>query len=261
VLAAGAIYTPTILQRSGFKGRVGASLRLHPTIRVIAVFEETIDAHLSRLPLAAVTEFMPDQRVGGSVFSPAFFAMALGEDLENRAQLQAHWRQSGLYYGMIRPTGHGRVAVLPGLADPIVSYRLEPADWTALAMVTERLAQVMFAAGARLVVPSIIGNTGWRSPAEARRDLAGGLPRRRTNLMSIHIFSSCPPGEDIARTVTDSFGRMRGVENLVIADASQIPEATGVNPQGTVMALAFRATEAWLAGSPQERQRKALMER
>jgi choline dehydrogenase-like flavoprotein len=260
VLAAGAIQTPALLLRSGFGGRIGATLRLHPTLRAIAAFDRTVDAHLSRLPLAAVTEFMPDQRIGGSVFSPALFAMAITEDLANRERLLPIWRRCGLYYGMIRPRGRGRILVIPGLPEPIVTFKFDREDWTSLAVVAERLAQVMFAAGARLVVPNIVGHTGWYSPEQARCELANGLPKRRTNLMTIHLFSSCPPGEALEKTVTDSFGRMRGIENLILADASQIPEPPGVNPQGTVMALAFRAAEAVLAGSVRDRKKQALRE-
>ncbi|MEO7397875.1 MAG: GMC oxidoreductase, partial [Ilumatobacteraceae bacterium] len=38
----------------------------------------------------------------------------------------------------------------------------------------------------------------------------------------------------------DSFGRMRGMKNVWVNDASLLPEAPGVNPQGTVMAFAVR---------------------
>jgi choline dehydrogenase-like flavoprotein len=38
----------------------------------------------------------------------------------------------------------------------------------------------------------------------------------------------------------DSFGRVHGMDNLYIADAGVIPEAPGVNPQATAMALSHR---------------------
>jgi len=60
------------------------------------------------------------------------------------------------------------------------------------------------------------------------------------NLMTIHLFSSCPMGEDRKRCATDSFGRVHGFPNLRISDASLLCTAPGVNPQGTIMALARR---------------------
>ena len=56
----------------------------------------------------------------------------------------------------------------------------------------------------------------------------------------MHAFSSCPIGENPNRTAADSFGKVRGYENLYLNDASMLPDSPGVNPQGSVMALARR---------------------
>ena len=68
----------------------------------------------------------------------------------------------------------------------------------------------------------------------------------QANLMTIHLFSSCPMGENRERCATDSFGRVHGFDNLFVADASLLCSAPGVNPQGTVMALAHRNARAFL---------------
>jgi choline dehydrogenase-like flavoprotein len=47
--------------------------------------------------------------------------------------------------------------------------------------------------------------------------------------------------------VTDSYGKLHGYENIFVADASIIPEAPGVNPQITVMGLAYRVADAFLS--------------
>jgi choline dehydrogenase-like flavoprotein len=67
--------------------------------------------------------------------------------------------------------------------------------------------------------------------------------------MTIHLFGSCPMGEKEDACPVDSFGRVHGFENLVVADASIIPEAPGVNPQATIMALGFRNAEMAVASS------------
>jgi choline dehydrogenase-like flavoprotein len=58
--------------------------------------------------------------------------------------------------------------------------------------------------------------------------------------MTIHLFSSCPMGERRDRCAVDSFGRVHGTPNLRVADASILCGPPGVNPQGTIMALARR---------------------
>ena len=260
-VCAGAIHSPALLRRSGLTRCVGDTLRLHPTLKATALFDEVLDAHDARLPLTAISEFMPDRRIGGSVTQPGLLAMSLAEDWAERSWLMPEWRRCGQYYTMIRAAGTGTVRPLPLAAEPLVRYALTEGDWTQLARGATELARVMFAAGARHVYPSIAGHPGWASPEEVLAQADAPLSRTRTSLMTIHLFSSLPPGERSDGVATDSFGRVSGVENLRIADASQIPEAPGVNPQATVMAMAYRNAEAFLAASGTETRRTAFRER
>ena len=62
--------------------------------------------------------------------------------------------------------------------------------------------------------------------------------------MTIHLFASCPMGK-----VVDPFGNLLDVDGLTVSDASIFCGAPGVNPQGTVMALAKRNVKAYLSKS------------
>ena len=73
------------------------------------------------------------------------------------------------------------------------------------------------------------------------------LPDGLASLMTIHLFSSCPMGEDQSKCAADSFGRVHGFKNLFINDASLLCTAPGVNPQGSIMALARRNALCFLA--------------
>jgi choline dehydrogenase-like flavoprotein len=55
-------------------------------------------------------------------------------------------------------------------------------------------------------------------------------------------------GEDRTRCVADSYGRVHGVTALRVNDASLLPNAPGINPQGTIMAIAARNCAEFLAG-------------
>ena len=66
------------------------------------------------------------------------------------------------------------------------------------------------------------------------------LPDGLASLMTIHLFSSCPMGENRSQCAADSFGRVHDLKNLYLADASLLCTAPGVNPQGSIMALARR---------------------
>jgi choline dehydrogenase-like flavoprotein len=56
----------------------------------------------------------------------------------------------------------------------------------------------------------------------------------------VHLFSSCPIGEAADFSAANSFGQLHGYRNLFVNDASLLCTAPGVNPQGTVMAIARR---------------------
>ncbi len=239
----GAIQTPALLQRSGVKGAIGKSLRMHPTVKVLTEFDEDVYAFDDRLPLYAITEFMPDIRIGGSVMRPGVFGMALAEDWIHRKDLFGRYKKMGAYYAMVRAAGRGRVRALPGIDDPFVSYAMEERDRDLLAEGLLALTEAMFAVGAKRVIPSLRGHKGWSHLDDARTEISRGLDPQRINLMTIHIFSSCPMGGDERRVPVDPWGQVYGFDNLYVADASLIPEAPAVNPQATIMALALHVAE------------------
>jgi choline dehydrogenase-like flavoprotein len=72
------------------------------------------------------------------------------------------------------------------------------------------------------------------------------LKRSLTNLMTIHISSSCPMGENTERCAVDSFGQVHGVDSLYVADASLLCSAPTVNPQGSIMAVVRRNLHHYL---------------
>ena len=66
------------------------------------------------------------------------------------------------------------------------------------------------------------------------------LPKSALGLTTVHAFCSCPAGEKPDLCAADSFGRVYGFDNLFLNDASMLPDSPGVNPQGSIMALARR---------------------
>jgi choline dehydrogenase-like flavoprotein len=76
-----------------------------------------------------------------------------------------------------------------------------------------------------------------------RQDVPAALrafTRGTAALMTVHLCGTVPMGEDRTKCGADSFGRVHGATNLHVNDASLLPEAPGVNPQGTLMAVAQR---------------------
>jgi choline dehydrogenase-like flavoprotein len=240
-LCAGPTETPALLRRSGIKRHVGDSLRIHPMLKVAAVFPEVIDAQDSVLPLLQVKEFWPEISMGGAFFTPGHLAMLLSDNwLETRGAM-GDYRNMASYYVAVRGSGQGSVRPsLIGDGGPILRYELSEEDRINLSKGLARLAALLLAAGATHVHPTVQGLPTIRSEVEAIRWLDERLPRSALSLTTVHAFSSCPIGERRDRCAADSFGKVHGYQNLYVNDASMLPDSPGVNPQGSVMALARR---------------------
>jgi choline dehydrogenase-like flavoprotein len=240
-VCAGATETPALLRRSGVRLRVGDSLRIHPMLKVVARFPERLDAHESVLPLLQVKEFWPEVSLGGAFFTPGHAAMILSENWRETRAHMSDLRHMAAYYVAVRGSGKG--SVRPGLlGDPVATlrYELSREDLGNLSRGFARLVSLLLAAGATEVYPAVRGLPAIRTEVDAMRWLDEPLPRRALSLTTVHAFSACPAGEREDRCAVDSFGKVYGYENLFVNDASMLPDSPGVNPQGTIMALARR---------------------
>lgn len=241
----GALQTPLLLRRSGIQRNVGNTLAMHPTVKLVALFDDEVNHERMGVPVHQVKEFAPRLSFGCSISSLPHLALALAGQEHSGALLKERWRNLAIYYAMITGPNSGTVRAVPGCTDPLIHYRLAPEDLRDLGAGLRKLARLLLAAGARAVYPAIAG----AKPIRGEGDLStipGALDGAGANLMTIHLFSSCPMGDDADRCAVDSLGRVHGAEGLSVHDASVIPTALGVNPQGTVMALARRNTLHYL---------------
>lgn len=243
----GPIQTPKLLRASGIKKNVGDNLHIHPMIKVAALFDEQMDSHQSPLPIYQVTEFWPRITLGGSVFTPGFLAMTLAENWATNEAAFGDWRYMALYYAACSGSNRGTVRVLPVTHEAVIQYNLSRADQINLSVGLAHLGELLFATGARKIYPALRTPAVLNSVVECQAFLTKPIPLSALSLTTVHAFSSCPMGENRAICATDSFGKMHGFENIYIADASLIPDSPGVNPQGTVMALALRNARHFIA--------------
>ena len=247
-VCAGPTETPALLRRSGIKHHVGETFRVHPMLKVAARFPETIDAHASVLPLLQVKEFWPEISLGGAFSTPGHLAMLLSDNWrETESQMSAH-RNVASYYVAVRGTGRGRIRTSMLGDDTLVRYELSDADVGALSRGLARLSTLLLAAGAEAVFPTVRGIPSITTETDAIRWLDEPLPRNALSLTTVHAFSSCPIGERSDRCAADSFGKVHRHDNVYVNDASMVPDSPGVNPQGSVMALARRNVLHFIEG-------------
>lgn len=241
----GAMQTPLLLRRSGITKNIGNSLALHPSVKAVAVFDDEVNHEQVGVPVHQVKEFAPRMSFGCSISSPPYLALALMDCPPSQTRITERWRHMAVYYAMITGSNTGRIRPFFNFPDPVIRYDLSQEDLRDLAIGMRRLCELLLAAGARTVYPSMPGAKPIRC-ADELSTIPACLPAGHSNIMTIHLFSSCPMGENQTQCATNSMGRVHGFSNLFINDASLLCTAPGVNPQGTVMALARRNTLRFL---------------
>lgn len=235
-VCAGAVQTPALLQRSG-RTRAGRGLSVHPTVKAVAEFADEMNSPAD-LATFQVREFAPELTFGGSASRPSLLALALADVAGGEAVSADDWRRQQVYYAAIRSEGRGRVRAVPRFRDPLVTYALTRQDLRLLRTGMARLLHLLLAGGATRVWPSYAGARAVTRPEEIAA-AADGLGRRNAAVMTVHLTGTVALGEHPGGCV-DSYGKVRGLDNLRVNDASLLPDAPGINPQGTLMAIAHR---------------------
>lgn len=248
-ICAGAVQTPYLLRKSGISRNVGNSLRMHPMIRLAAVFPDEVNDDPG-VPVIQIEEFKPYLTLGCSCSSPGHLALWLEGSLQERQKKLDRWKHMAIYYVATTPLGLGQIRSIPFIQEPFVSYQLLPQDMKQLGEGLYRLGQVLFASEATELILPIQGYESVKTLTELEDFNKRGVAYGAAPITAIHLFSSCPMGEDESKCAVDSYGRLHNFENIHLNDASILPDCPGVNPQATIMAIARRNVKNFLSIIP-----------
>lgn len=243
-LCAGPISSPALLRRSGLSNLAGKRVHMHPSIKIVAKFSEPVNSVGMGVPVHQVKEFSPRFSMGCSISTPPYLSLAMMDVEGGQAIVDSHWQNMAIYYAMTTG-GSGIVDSFCLFKEPIVRYEFKTTELDEIYDGMIALAKCLFAAGAKEIYP-VVQNSRRIKNIDEMLNFRYELRRERLNLMTIHLFSSCAMGENRLCTVVDSHGKLHGHDNIFVNDSSIIPTAIGVNPQGTVMALARRNVEHFL---------------
>jgi choline dehydrogenase-like flavoprotein len=235
-LCAGAFGTPQILQRNklcGGSGELGQNLHVHPGQATAAVFDEEIrywdgvtQGYFVHLEDAILETFTG---------TPELFWAALPLGQMNLRKLK-HAATAGC---MIRDRSQGSVKWQGEGRLPEITYELAESDRALFVTGARELSRIYFAAGAHTVYPLMNPMMEpARSLDEALLQLPDDLPAQRLNPYGSHPQSTCRMSADAKRGVCKPSGETHEVQNLFVADGSIFPNAVGVNPQITILAMA-----------------------
>lgn len=247
ILAMGALATPAFMLRHRLatrSGRVGRGLRIHPACRVAAEFDEIVDGHVG-LPQGACIDKWADRGImlEGISLPPGYLLSALPGAGSRFKELAANWRHIATFGIMISDTGAGRV--LRGIGDsPFTAiYQLNQADTESMRFGMVRLGELYFAAGAKTLFTNALPYPVIRSEEELRRFETCRIRPGGLELMAFHPTGTCAMSARRDRGVVNAALQAHDMANLYVMDGSVIPVALGVNPQITIMALAWHGAQ------------------
>jgi len=241
----GAVQTPALLRRSGIKKNIGDSLAMHPMVRMPALFNEKVNEEHRGVPVHQVQEFKPNLTLGCSLSTPPYLSLWLADHPGNIQERLKRWPNMAVYYAATITQKRGTIRNLPWLDEPFVRLPLTSRDMEFLGEGLYKLGRLLFSVGAVELLPPVLGYPLIRKEQDLEI-FKKRLPQGKSNITTIHLFSSCPMGEDTRKCAVNSYGKLHDFKNIYINDASMLPGAPGVNPQGTIMALARRNVDRFL---------------
>jgi len=237
-VAGGAIQTPLLLRRSGISNHVGTTFGLHPSIKIMAEYDDPVSQLGDGVGRFQVKEFSPSMSFGSSVSTPAQIAQGLSA-YGIPASFKTEWNRFAIYYAMICTPTMGTVRSLYHDPTPIIRYRLSPQDLVQLGLAFDRLCSLLWASGAKRLYPSLPVSSPLTIHSNVN-SIKEGIEKGKLHLMSIHLFGSCPMGENRSHCAVNSFGKVYGCDGLYVSDGSLLGGSPSVNPQGIIMAIAKR---------------------
>ncbi len=247
IIAAGAVETPALLQRSGLGNEnVGKHLRLHPTTAVVGVYDEPVYA-ASGIPLTTYCDEFVQLRgdhghwIETSPLAAGFAALSLpGFGEAHRSYMRQYPYLAPLIVlvrdgspddpsrGSVRWERNGRARI---------DYRLSEGDRALMLHGLESAAKVHFAMGATSVLTLHRRETLLHSEADLPRIRAANATIGDPMLFSAHVNGTCRMGGLSRESACTPAGEVRGAPGIYVLDGSLLPSAPGVNPHETIAAV------------------------
>lgn len=240
VLSGGAVMSPIFLFKNHIcngSGQAGKNFVVQPVSEAVGFFDEDIKGWKGIPQAYYVTEFEPKGIVIEVAFPPPeVFTMKLPGLGDEHKSLAARYRNSTAAHAMIGGNGNGRVMATEDW-HPRLFYSIDPQETGLLYEGQKYICEILFAAGANLVLPVVVG----ANPLKSRKDLVSfySKPHSVSELLPLcyHPMGTCRMGDSPGRAVVKSNGETFEIENFYICDGSVFPTALGVNPQLTIMTL------------------------
>ncbi|MBA54680.1 MAG: glucose-methanol-choline oxidoreductase [Pseudomonadales bacterium] len=226
VLASGALGTTELLLRSQLHDilpALGRGFHCHPQWMTVGMFNATIDSHKGAFQ--AVKSDEPRFRAAGFKLENVFAGpIAIGllkpgygfehqrfmKQYRNMACIEVAVRDQAP--GTIRLNNRDRLEIDKPLSD----------------------------------IDRQKANNGNQLVADMFRDLGANEVMTSPLQIGLHLMGGCSIGQDERQSVVNERFQVHGLRNLYIADSSIFPNAPGINPSLTIMAISHKAAQNML---------------
>lgn len=257
VLAAGAVQTPLILQKSGIgrqSGMVGRNFSVHPSVTVIGKFPEPVYGWRGALTGVKVDEFYREQ--DGYVLMASGLAAPMqlisqGEMGEGEAHVRfmENYRHYAALNVFVHDHGQGYVHWVgdPYKGEKRVDWNLSREEFAQFRQALKHAGRIMFAAGADKVHLPAYNLTAANNVFELDKAVDkieyGTLGLYTLRMLGYEPQGTCRMGRDPFTSVVNPYGECHEVKGLFITDASILPTETTTWAHMTVCALSSYIVE------------------
>jgi choline dehydrogenase-like flavoprotein len=256
VLAGGAINNPALMLRSKLPdphSTLGKRTFLHPSSVSAAIMDGKVEGYSGAPQTIYSDHFLDTQPVddviGYKLEAPPIHPILAGITLQGFGDDHAMWMKR-------LPNMHVAIALMrDGFHDgsiggsvnirtdgsPVLDYKITDYVWHGVRRSLLAMAEIQFAAGAKIVMPLHEDSKPMRSWTDAKKFI-GTLPMEtlRTRIASAHVMGGCGMGADARMSVTRGDGRHHQLENLWVFDGSAFPTSIGANPQLSIYGMVAR---------------------
>ena len=224
ILAAGSVGNPRILLNSGYKNPIiGKGFYTHPQQMIFGLYDEVINAHKG--PFQSLKSDDETFRLEGfkleNVFGPPVGLSMLFPDFgKKHRRLMEKIDHLACIEVAVRDTATGSLSYSKK-GKPIIRKPFNKEDIRRWNKGKQAIYNIFKSTGAREIIP-------------------GFVP------IGLHQMGGCAIGSNPAKSVVDPEFKLHEDKNVFIADGSIFPNAPGINPSMTIMALSIKSCESIL---------------
>ncbi len=245
LIAASAIQTPGLLAQSGVRSpHLGEHFQGHPGAGLAGVFDDKVTVWSG-----ATQGYESDQHRVDGRFKVETLAMPPELMLARLPGVGRGWvqnmaRSAHLAIWAVQLRAHAQGSVRRGLFGTDIRFDLTPRDMTNLRQGLRFTAELLFAAGAREILPGIHGLPERLTSPDQIRLLENGPDDPACYSFALtHLFGTARMSVRPSDGVVGTDFAVHGTRGLYVIDSSIFPTNLGVNPQHTIMGIAMHAAQ------------------